>query len=144
MATPRPTTPSSLNTANANASPVIPLPAAMPAPQYDPQSARPALKMIVSGPIDTPQQSSVQVVTSQFVAAPTAVPTAGYNFRGDDMSPSSPSSTPGLQQVATVPNSYVPTRKPFRLATRASQTKALSDPALEGKTLSALGTLMSE
>jgi hypothetical protein len=123
---------------------------APPLPPHDPRGARSALRMVVSAPIDTPQQSALSAAPSQPVATPTTATGTAYDFRGYSLSPPSapPTASPKLQpqppHAATIHNNYVPKRKPFRLATRASQTKTLSDPALEGKTLSALETLMSD
>ena len=124
----------------------ISVPVVLPATPHDQQYAQPAVNMIVSGPMDTPSQSFAQAPPPQNIAGPSFTASSGYNFRGYDASPqtAAPYSVARTNgRPATVHNGHA-VSKPFRLATRNSQAKAIVDPALEGETLSALETLMSD
>jgi hypothetical protein len=119
------------------ASPPRPAPANQAAP----------LKITVSEPMDTP--------AAYF--APVQAPPAGPAITAANRSAIQADTLAGLERMMDIPNqtqpdsprpmvvqnNYAPATKPFRLATRNTMQDAINDSELQGKTLSALGSMMS-
>lgn len=133
-------------TASAPQAAAQPLPASAPRPAPANQAA--PLKITVSEPMDTPVA----------YIAPVQAPAAGPAITAANRSAIQADTLAGLERMIDVPdqtpaesprpmvvqNDYAPAAKPFRLATRNTMQDAINDSELQGKTLSALGSMISQ